>query len=243
MIFHSWSSRPFADSKCDLVRESCRRFGIPMEVSTIGNFDWQGRNSCRAMADWLAGIDQSEIVFLSDLWDTFFSGRADEIERKFLDYGKDILFSAEAPPLNDDGSWGPILLGPTRWNAINGGGLMGRAGALRAMFNDPTFWRPEAHNNQVAYRYWHADHLEISTLDYYCRVWQCIYDHGGRERSIDDVLAIRDGRIYNSETDSFPCQVHGHGGQHRRLRLWGSMIFPCQSRAEHARAIRYKLRK
>lgn len=243
MIFHSWSSRPFTDPKCNIVRESCRRFNIPMEVSVVDNFDWEGRNGCQAMTTWLAGIDPKEIVFFSDLWDVFFCGPASDIERAFLDYGKPVLFSAESPPINDDGSWGPIAPGPTRWHAINGGGMMGYAGYLLAMLNDPTFWRPAAHNNQVAYRYWHADNPDISTLDYYCRVWQCIYEHGGRGRSIDDALAIRDRRLYNSETDSYPCQMHGHGRQYRRLKLWWFQIpipatAPRLSRAERARSTR-----
>ena len=113
---------------------------------------------------------------------------------------------------------------PTRWRYTNGGGLLGHAVVIRQFYQD--VWidtdppEPCERSNQ------HATNLHVircpedfdGKLDHYCEVFQTLAYEGWKS------LEVRDGRVYNRETDSYPCIVHGQGGHAEiAMRFWRAM--------------------
>ena len=91
----SVSSKTFDCDECRLLRASCQRFNVSVDVFTCENFDWEGRAALNVLRLQLALMPHDEIVLLTDLWDTFVCCGLDEIERKYLAFDSPIVFGCE----------------------------------------------------------------------------------------------------------------------------------------------------
>jgi len=112
---------------------------------------------------------------------------------------------------------------PTRFRYVNGGGTIGRAGALLAMFTDKDFWPKHCTCNQQAHAEWFCSHPDETTLDYHCKIFQTLY-HAHEihpQPAVISVMEVVDGRLHNMETGSWPLVCHGNGGRAiEALSLW-----------------------
>lgn len=219
MKVFSVSSQPLSYHRANKLRLSAERLGLDVTVNAYPDFDWEGHVGHGAIIDWLELRADEEIILLTDLWDTFFTADANEITAKFEAMKTPILFSAEWCR-EGDFSYGPWTPGDTHWNAINGGALIGYCGALRSLFQDPQFWNREgAWNIQAAYRLWWVDHPAHATLDRRCEIFQSLY---GRVCC----LQLDRRRVYNRDTKTHPCHLHGHGGCYAELDRWWDRLNP-----------------
>jgi hypothetical protein len=175
--------------------------------------------------DYLSGVPHREPVLLTDAWDSFFAGTPREMEEAFTRIGFPVVISAECNLWPPEGA---LHLNhppaPTRFRYACGGGFCGTARALRDMFGAPDFWPPWAVCDQAAFDDWICRHADQATLDYHCRLFQCIYDDGNARPRLGDLWGVQGGRLRNAETDSFPLVWHGGGAfAIEALNLWDEL--------------------
>jgi hypothetical protein len=224
-----------------MFRESLARFGIPAENVTLG---LPPSNSREWVLDIfrriLSPLPADEIVLLTDAWDVFFCTGLEEIERTYLAFQKPIVFSMETnlfPPEVARFGAVPRPLGRcTRWRYINGGQMMGRAGDLLALHEEPDFWVDGVCNNQEALNRWWIRHprCENFATDTCCLLFCALYDNGHMHPRVGTALEVRADqrqhavpswrRVRNRETESWPCTIHGNGGfAEHAMSLWRKM--------------------
>ena len=212
-----------------MLRESAAAFAVPLEnICPIGApHDWTGRARRAMVLEYLAAVPPEEPVLLTDAWDSFFAGSPEEMEAAFRALDSPVLIQTEC------NLW-PVETAhlmnhppaPTRFQYACGGGWCGFAGAIRAMFTAEDYWPEWACCDQAAFDDWVCRHGELATLDYYCRLFQCLYDDGTTRPmpTIGHVVRVQDGRVRNIETDSCPLVVHGGGGfAVAALNLWDQL--------------------
>ena len=215
-----------------IFKESAERFHLPLQANynTGVEFTHESRNIWPLMLDRLRAMPRDEVALTTDTWDVFFCAGPEEIEAKFRAFGKGVLFCMETNPFPPENArWGEYPPGPTRWRYINGGQIMGYAGALLDLFEHPDFWDWNVIKyNQEAYNRWWMLHPDCPdfALDFYCQVFCCIYD-SGLKPSIAETLEVRLDpaakyrRIYNRETGSYPATIHGNGQfSVQAARMW-----------------------
>jgi len=197
-----------------MFRQSLARFGIPAKNITLGLvFSHDAKQTWPHLLKTIGEIERDTIVLLTDAWDTFFCCGLDEIREKFLAFQRDIVFSMETNLFPVEVTrFGPIPPSPTSWRFINGGQIIGRAGALYNLFTRPDFWRRgECWCNQEAYNRWwilHPDATDFA-LDFHCQIFCAIWGGGQNAIRVRHHKDVR--RLYNTETDSYPCSIHGNG--------------------------------
>jgi len=211
-----------------------KRFGITAENLTLGcTFSHQNDDVWWRLIKGIEAQDPHELVLLTDSWDVFFCTTLQEIEETFLTFHVPVVFSMETnvfPP--EVLAYGELPPSPTRWRSPNGGQVMGYAGELLKIFKSPDFWpKPLCTYNQSAYIHWwinHPNSLDFA-MDCYCRLFCDLYDNQQMARPVRDALEVRIGpqgykRVYNNETEQFPCTIHGYGGfAPQAAELWQQM--------------------
>jgi hypothetical protein len=204
-----------------MFRESLTKYSIPAENFTLGcNFNHDGNDTWWRLLKVLEHQATDEIVLVTDAWDVFFTTGLEQIEQAFLEFNSPIVFAMETnlfPP--EVAGFGTLPEAPTRWRYINGGQIIGRAGVLLDLFNEPDFWpKPLCWCNQSAYNRWWINHPDSKdfALDFYCRLFCNLYDNHKMERPVLDAIEVHcttEGkRLYNNETKTHPCSFHGNGG-------------------------------
>ncbi|MCK9570794.1 hypothetical protein M0R72_17725 [Candidatus Pacearchaeota archaeon] len=204
-----------------MFRESLKKYGIQGENFTLGcTFNHNGDDTWWRLLKALEAHPSNEVVLVSDAWDVFFTTGLEAIERTFLSFDAPIVFAMETnlfPP--EIPRFGPLPEAPTRWRYINGGQIIGRAGALLNLFNTPDFWPRElCWCNQEAYNRWwilHPDSKDFA-LDFHCKLFCNLYDNHKMDRPVLDAIEVRElygvKHLYNNETETYPCSFHGNGG-------------------------------
>lgn len=207
-----------------MFRESAKKFGITAYNINLGG------DKCDSRDYWLSLWRKylvplgNELVLLTDAWDVCFLAGIDEIEQKFDSFGAQVVFGMEAnkwPPTQLD-MVGKFPEAPTRFRYINGGVLLGYANSILDLYHK--CWRHNSDNNQ----YWLNRNLILNpelahSCDYHCEIFQCLYPSPGETMPID-LLEIRETRLYNNETHSLPCLLHGNGGYAEvAMKLWEKM--------------------
>ena len=205
-----------------LFAESVRKFNIPAENFTLG-VELNSRELVFAKLTASLGVMSDEIVLVTDAWDVFFCCGVEEIEQKFLEFNSTIVFQMEQylfpGELAQFGEWPPA---PTRYRGICGGGMVGRADAIIELYHK--LWLEGYPHNQYAFNRGLIEHPEefAGKLDHHCRIMQTL--NSPLKPLPIETLSIRNGRVYNAETNQFPCLVHGNGGSiMSAISLWDRM--------------------
>ena len=230
MRFITVSTRPMDDDtdlgRCRqprMLRESAVRYNIPLENIGIGGVhDRCGRGRRKLVTKYLADVPGDEPVLLTDAWDSFIAGTAAEIEYAFSCFQSPIVFSTEINRTHPSA----YPKAPTRFAYVNGGGFVGRASALLQMLTADDFWPSFCNCDQWAYGDWFIKHQDCVSLDYHCRLFQTLHwnSHSNRLPRITEIVQIKDGKLYNSETNTWPLICHGNGRfAEPAMLLWESM--------------------
>lgn len=231
MRFITFSSRPLSDYSETSIRrqpmmmnESHRLFGVPLENlwQPEMQYEWTGEFVEPHVLRFLDTLPDDEIVLGTDSWDVFFSGTPAEMEAAFLTFDRPIVVSTEAnlwPPETAHLMHHPPA--PTRFRYACGGGWAARAWAMRKLLTAPDWWPEPFCCNQSAFDDWYCRHPELTTLDFHCRLFQCMYDDGKQNPPLGSLWEIKNQRFHNKETDSYPMVIHGGGGFcMEALNLW-----------------------
>ena len=231
MKFLMGSSRPLDDysdlslrREPRMMNESYQHFKVPLvNVFRPGvPIDWTGRVGNQLIMEHLQNVPADEPVLVTDAWDAFFAGTPEEMEKAFLAFGKPLVISTE-PNLwpKETAHLMHHPPAPTRFRYACGGGWAGYAGEIVRMLTAPDYWQPPFICNQSAFDDWFCRHQDTTAMDYHCRLFQCLYDDGTTKPSLKGIFDIKDKRLHNKETDSYPLVIHGGGGfTVEAMRLW-----------------------
>lgn len=232
MRFVTYSDRPLDDysdlsirRQPSMMNESHRLFGVPLDrvYDLTIPFDQQGKVGNRLIKEYIDDLADDEIVLWTDSWDAFFAGTPIEMEEAFTKIGKPLVFSTEVnlwPPECAEFITFPEWT-PTRFKYACSGGWAGRVWAIKQMFSSSDYWQSQCLCSQDALNHWFSLHQDLVALDYWCQLFICLYDDGNHGDPPCLQFDIKDGRLHNHETDSYPMVIHGGGGFcMETLRLW-----------------------
>ena len=210
-----------------LLRQSCQRYGVPMEnICPIGHpHEWTGRIRQQIVVEYLKKLPADGPVLLTDAWDSFVAGTPDQFEAAFREINSPVIISPECnlwPP--ETKNYIPPREAPTRWKYACGGGWAGYAQALLDMFTAEDYWPAWALCDQAAFDDWVARHSDTATIDYWCKLFVCIYDDGKARPHISLSVFVKDGKLFNKDTNTNPLVCHGGGGfANEAARLWDTL--------------------
>jgi hypothetical protein len=136
--FFYWEDRP--SDRSALLRASCDANGFTAEPIGGGPIPSRFHSSLfkqGALQAALDGLPDQQIVCATDAFDVFFQLDAHEIGARFLEFGCDVVFSAERGYTHQYRRYKPFFDAATRspYRYLNAGSVIGRAGALRALYS------------------------------------------------------------------------------------------------------------
>lgn len=208
-----------------MFRESCQRFGWTFENLALGiQHEWTGVPWVPLFIYYLRHQDPLDVVMYIDCWDSFLCAPPAEMEAKFRTIGQPVVFAGETNLYPTEcKEYGPYPPGRSRWRYANGGGWIGYAGDLLAMYTHPEFWPkgPQCNCNQAAFNDWVVHAKGPGMVDSGCELFCCLYDDGATKPPVMSVLEVHGGFVINRETRSLPCAIHGNGGRAMEaIQLW-----------------------
>jgi len=160
------------------------------------------------LADFLFPIKHNyELVLYVDGGDSWFLTGLDEIINKFMLMKIDLLVAGEKDCYPLSNLYDVFPKTPYKARYINCGGYLGyidyfitQLEILRHAYgetdsNDQAYWIRGLADGKISY-----------SVDSKCEIFQCL---GGISWETD--LIFNNGRVYNKETDSYPCILHNNG--------------------------------
>lgn len=221
--YHAQQTRVFTvatdRSKAQVLLDSCRAHH--MDITVLGeNQPWRsgdmtapgGIEKVKFLEHALKDIPDQDIILFLDGYDVFVADSLGTIQERFLGFDCDVLFAAEKTcwPAQELAGAFPASPYGTDYIYLNSGCFIGRAGALRKLF-DHYPWDQEGQNDdQLWYqlRYLNQRHIGVKiSLDTECYVFQCV---AGAHQHIKK---SQHGQILNTETNCSSCVLHGNGGE------------------------------
>ena len=213
-------SKPFRNFKihaatCGTDRKKCVKLNTSatynnVSIENIGtNVEWKGTDmsfmgggmKINLMKDWLKDKRSEDVVVFTDAYDVFYADNLDTILERFLDFGKEIVFSGELYCYPDPTLSDKFPKAPTDFRYINSGTYVGRVGALKKLFDDHKI----AHDDDdqlYVHKCFLSKKYDIG-IDYECYIFQTNYEN---TRKLGD-------QLHNPETNCCPCIYHGNGGE------------------------------
>lgn len=164
-------------------------------------------------------IDEEDAILFTDGYDTFINEKPEEILKRFNEFNKDIVFSAEMecwPNRKLAEVWNSLDR-PEQNNYLNSGGFVGKFSAVMDILEDTEKYS-ESYDDQL---YLHRIFLKSKgvivyddikkssydfTLDSQNYIFQCL--SGGE---FNNVEIAQNGQLLNTRTNSCPCILHGNG--------------------------------
>lgn len=178
---------------------SCKKFGIQLTLfgcdqnfSTMWNTKFCLLESYlkQTEADWILNVDANDILFIKDLEYIWEQRNEDKV-----------IWAAEKNNYPNPNLIYPECKFSTKY--INGGGFFGKKEHVLKCFDSKLPGHMD--NDQTGHANNYLTGKLPMTLDSECKIFQCLW--GTTENDFD----IRDGLLYNIETGSYPCILHGNG--------------------------------
>ena len=183
------------------------------------------------LKDYLAGLDEEEIVMFSDGYDTLLLAGEEEILEKFYQAETDLLVSAETNCFPEKSLASDYPACETPYRYLNCGGFIGRVRAIREFLSLEATGQDDRHawSNQYVWTLRYLRHTHLIKLDVRCEIFCTFYtvitlypspDDAKRDRKTYSRIysewfyrnfSIREGRIYNKMTGTWPCNAHFNG--------------------------------
>ena len=219
--------------------KSAEKYGVPLK--NIGeDYDWEdsmesfgGGPKIKIMHDFVhsAEVDDMDIVFFTDGYDTFFVDDGDTIVDRFLEFNYDIVWAGETHlwPCEDDEDLSRAFgekynefrlieknAGPDKiaspYLFLNSGGYIGRAWIIKELFsqykNAKDFCKAKDHNSFVddqefCQRLFARPQKRIydQTIDYDCYIFQT---------NESAMSKLENGQMWNPITNTCGCVYHGN---------------------------------
>lgn len=201
------------EGKMWALQQSSERFGV--KYNNLGkNIDWRGGTmeaqgggqKINLIREQLQNLSEQAFVMFVDGYDVMFLNQLAEIERRFLGFDCQILFSAEKTcwPSTDRSDY--FAPSETPYRFLNSGAFMGSSAALLKFLNEQVA-DDEDDQAWMQDRFLRTDHGLNIKLDYEGYIFQS-----------DDDVSVADGQVLNGMCA--PCVYHGNGGEDAKERFF-----------------------
>ena len=210
--------------KCTYVNTSARKYGI--DIVNVGtNIEWQGTDmsalgggmKINLMKDYVKDLHDDDIILFTDAYDVFYADDLETITERFLEFGKEIVFSGELFCYPHEQLASEFPNSHTRFKYINSGTYIGRVGELKKLYNHEKIEHWDDDQLYVHKCFLYGD-FDIA-IDYECYIFQTHFE---------GTIKLGD-QLNNPETRCCPCIYHGNGGENTKakfLRLYKAFHEP-----------------
>lgn len=217
-----------------LLKASCSVEGVDLVCLSCDDSKYSGNLiKDELLLEYLEEVDSDELILFTDAYDTTFVGSEAEILEKYSRFEKEVVFSAEVASWPDsDAAKRYDVTGDNPYRFLNCGGYIGPAGLIKELLLSPVekecSFYPESNQYGWVLRYFeNRDRIAIDTN---CELF-CTFCPEPNE-TLEDVLKqieanefakrkrrwfadnfeVKDGRVYNKITGTWPCHLHFNGG-------------------------------
>mgnify|MGYP003146476974 FL=1 len=191
------------------LEQSAKKYYI--EITNLGeNHPWRdsmttlgGMPKIQLVNEYLATIDEEDIVLFMDGYDTFLADSPQTILERFIQMEADIVFGAESEcwPLPENASLWPDTGTPYRY--LNSGLYIGRAKALHDFISQSQ----DGSSNNDDQLYCQNRYLNNKTP------WKVKLDTEGYIfQNHEPDIRVVEGQLWNDKTGCCGCIYHGNGG-------------------------------
>ena len=191
------------------LEQSAKKYYI--EITNLGeNHPWRdsmttlgGMPKIQLVNEYLATIDEEDIVLFMDGYDTFLADSPQTILERFIQMEADIVFGAESEcwPLPENASLWPDTGTPYRY--LNSGLYIGRAKALHDFISQSQ----DGSSNNDDQLYCQNRYLNNKTP------WKVKLDTEGYIfQNHEPDIRVVGGQLWNDKTGCCGCIYHGNGG-------------------------------
>jgi hypothetical protein len=189
-----------------LIR-SCMRFGIQIRFFGFDKY-WQDMyhtkfihlleciRALRNEYDYVIAVDAEDIVFLRPLEEIY------EIATTF----QDVTWCAERNCFPHPELASQYPMAPTSYKYLNGGGFFGKINDVVDCMEKVSAWIGDHNDDQAVLSKAYISGQFPIKLDYHCKVFQSLFAHKNTDLEIQP-----DHKIWNPETQTFPCILHANG--------------------------------
>jgi GR25 family glycosyltransferase involved in LPS biosynthesis len=210
--------------KCTYVNTSARKYGI--DIVNVGtNIEWQGTDmsalgggmKINLMKDYVKDLHDDDIILFTDAYDVFYADDLATITERFLEFGKEIVFSGELFCYPHEQLASEFPDAHTRFKYINSGTYIGRVEELKKLYNHEKIEHWDDDQLYVHKCFLYGD-FDIA-IDYECYIFQTHFE---------GTIKLGD-QLNNPETRCCPCIYHGNGGENTKakfLRLYKAFHEP-----------------
>ena len=162
-----------------------------------------GGQKINLMKEYLNTLSDDTILMFIDGYDTFISSTKEEILSRYLDFNKDIVFSAEKTCWPDTSLASYHPESHTDYKYLNSGTYIGTVQALKAFFSEPI----EDYEDDQLYmqkQFLTGNHNAVLDVESY--IFFCL------SNAEEDVLVGKDF-IINKASNCTTCVIHGNGSE------------------------------
>jgi hypothetical protein len=200
----------------DSLEDSCSKFNY--ELVTLGlNTTWHGMSDkIKAVKEYLDTLDdQDQLVLVVDAYDVIACRDSKEIESVFSSCfdQKHVIFNAERPSSSYYLTWlwnrsySSKTMGDTKYNKLNAGVVMAKTKVLKefyqSLIHENNLYNTHAKSDQkLIYNIIDVNERNIK-VDGNCNIFTTF--------GLSDDISVRDGKLFNSHTSTYPFFVHGPG--------------------------------
>lgn len=208
-----WATKEIAEKKIWLYLTSCRKFGIEPKLYGTGMDRYEGSGWIRmdAMLAAVKEVDRSEFthVLYTDAWDLLFTVGLDEITMKYERFGCPPMLMAAGvgTNVNDLDAYLDVELDDTKFYRYPAqAAYIAEIGYLVDAFERMD--KSRKHDETYAYMKAWKEEWFRPVLDHQCEIFQDHPDHCRVVNGWDKGQR----RLYNEQTDTYPCTLHFGGG-------------------------------
>jgi hypothetical protein len=214
------------------LKASCALHGLDLVAISCDRTEFiNNRSKDDLLRRYLSGCDDGEIILFSDGYDTLLLADEEEILDKFYRADTDLLVSAEANCFPEQRLADLYPVSDTIYRYLNCGGFIGKAGAIKEFLQRgmPDPGSDHDWSNQYIWTLKYLHDTGQLKLDTHCEVFCTFYTLIRQFPTPDDAVnnreayikiyskwfhenfIVKDARIYNKLTGTWPCNAHFNG--------------------------------
>lgn len=191
--------------KAQVLFRSAAKYGV--KVVNLGDgSEWRddmagrgGMPKVYMVNEYLRTVPEDAIVLYLDGYDTFLADHPLVILERFLGFGADIVFGAEANQWPESHLEFPDT--GTKYKYLNSGAYIGRAGAIHNLIAVASRYESLG-DDQLFFHFGFTYSKENAALDAEAYIFQ----------NYEPNIEVVNGQLYNRETNCCGCVYHGNGG-------------------------------
>lgn len=202
------------DEKLRRLKASCKKFDIDLHIYGKGEFFSFFDSKIRKMGMFLDRFKHEYThALFTDAADTFFLSSLEEIIEKYKSFNAPLVLSGEKScypyPDLESGFSDP----GTSYKFFNAGGFIGQIDYLLAVISKLKSYYHVNNNDNAHWMLAYSNHKIDFAIDSNCHIFQTMSDvEFGKDVVIDESKHLKKTvRVYNKETQTYPCIIHFNG--------------------------------